>query len=534
MLIARQAVASFLDREFDSHLWMKQLTEQQLHRELCSMRVQPYFKTKPWKHQLVCFLIGLTYPRFLFLLDMGLGKSKLIMDLITQRQREGKLRGALITVPRVINMDSWSDDLLLHSDLEPWPVNVEDIEAKWELLSNPRGDVTMIDYQGLHWALCKRKGGRGKGSRTLVVDEGRVARVQKLYNFIGIDESHKLSNHQSIWFMLMRRLTQTAEYTYAMTGTLFGREVEDIWPQFFLVDRGETFGENMGLFRSSFFDAKPKQWGRGENYIYRPSMDRTLNKMLQHRSLRYDEHEVHDLPERVQRVEQFEMSVEQREYYMMALEGFINAQGNHEEMDGQWTRMRQIASGFYAWKDESGSHVHRFKRNPKLEGTERMLDEIGTRSKVVIVHHYTETGRLICDRLKALGIGFEWFYGGTKDKSASRRRFMEDSSCRVFVMNAEAGGTGNDGLQKVARYMFLYETPTSPTTRQQTIKRIHRPGQQMRTFIYDMVMRQSLDAGILNDIKEMRDTYDSVVKGTRRPGKGFFLQEWHNGSGHVI
>jgi hypothetical protein len=28
----------------------------------------------------------------------------------------------------------------------------------------------------------------------------------------------------------------------------------DIWPQFFLVDHGDTFGENMGLFRAAFFE----------------------------------------------------------------------------------------------------------------------------------------------------------------------------------------------------------------------------------------------------------------------------------------
>src|SRR5690349_13759396 len=150
MLISRQAVKEYLGREFDDFRWMKKLSRERVERELNNLKVKPRFKTNPWLHQLVCVYIGLMYPRFLFLLDMGTGKSKIIADLITQIQRERKLEGALVMVPRQINIASWMDDLAIHSDLEPWPINIPDIDEKWERLIRPRGDVTIIDYQGLH------------------------------------------------------------------------------------------------------------------------------------------------------------------------------------------------------------------------------------------------------------------------------------------------------------------------------------------------------------------------------------------------
>lgn len=522
MHLKRQAVAEFLAREFDEYTWMKALTAKQIHTELCSMRTMPYFKTEPWLHQLVCFLIGMYRPEFLYLLDMGAGKTKIGLDLITQRQREKRLDHALIGVPRKINIESWKDDVLLHSDLEPWDCSVEDIEEKWYRLSEPQGDLTIIDYQGLHLALCGKK--RAKKGNKLVIDEKKVKRIQKLYNFIIMDESHKLANWESLWFAILRRLTAAAEFKYATTGTLFGRDPQAIWPQFFLVDRGETFGENLGLFRGAFFKALPNKWGRGEKYEYDAASDQKLHRMLQHRSLRYEEDEIHDLPLRVPLIKQFTMTEEQNGHYLRALEGLINANGNLQEMDGQWHRMRQIVAGYLAWEDEHGKHVQRFKENPKLDGLEALIDGMG-RAKCVIPYDYTETGRMICERVKEMGIDYEWFYGGTKDQSASRRRFMDDPNCKVFVMNTSAGGTGNDGLQKVARYMFLYETPTNPIDRKQVIKRISRPGQKMRTFIYDLVMRRSLDPGILKDLAENLDTYSSVVGGKRKPGRGFFTQD---------
>lgn len=528
MPISRRAVHQFLDRRLDSFTWMKGLSRRSIERELAALRVPPRFKTSPWLHQLVCFWIGLTEPRFLFLLDMGLGKSKIIADLITHAYRERRLRRgdhALVVGPRLINVDSWEGDLAKHSDLEPWRVDVESIEEKRERLLHPRGEVTLIDYAGLHLACCDYvKPARARKGR-YEYNERVIERVQALHPFVSIDESHLLSNPDSLWFGIMRRLTERAEFVYATTGTLFGKQVEALWPQFYLVDGGETFGENLGMFRAAFFEAQADPW-KGTVYKFVQRNDRRLHRMLQHRSIRYDEDEVPeiDLPRAVPYERALDMGAEQREHYMRALEGLINANGTLAELDGAWTRMRQIVSGYLAWKDENADHVLPFKVNPKLAETEAILEAAGPDEKVVIVHYYTETGRMLCERLKALGITHDWLYGGSKDPGAVRRRFMDPRGPRVLVMNSVAGGTGNDGLQEVARYMVLYETPTSPTDRRQVQKRLHRPGQRRRTFFYDLVMRRSLDRGILDDIAAGVDTYQRVVDGTSAKTRSLFLR----------
>lgn len=508
-MISKGAVSDFLSRRFDSYLWMKKLTRDQIMGELRQLRVRPYFKTEPWLHQLVCFYIALCHPRFLFLLDMGLGKSKIILDIITQLQREGKLTKALVSVPRLINIDSWSEDTLRHSHLQPWGCDASDIEEKYERLIKPEGDVTFIDYPGLHLALSVKV--KIQGRNKLVKDEKKMRQLLKVYNFAGIDESHKLANHQSLWFSLMRQITKRVDYCYATTGTLFGHSPEAAWPQFFLVDGGETLGENLGIFRAAFFTEKVSPW-KGVKYIFNKHQSASFYRVLQHRSIRYDEDEVLDLPKRVHISQHFEMCPEQREHYLRAVQGLLDARGKLKELEAPWLRMRQICSGYLAWKDEHGEHVVYFKQNAKLDGVERLLDEVGD-AKVVIAYDYTDTGAMLVARVQQMGIGYEWFYGGTKDKSASRRRFMTDPKCRVLIMNSSAGGTGNDGLQKVARYMILYESPSSPTERKQVIKRIHRPGQDHRCFIYDLTYKGTVESGILRDIAEGNDLYDRVVNG---------------------
>jgi SNF2 family DNA or RNA helicase len=511
MTISRVALYEYLDRPRDSFLWMKDLSRRTIMAELDRFSVKPRFKTQPWMHQLVCFYIGLCHPEFLFLLDMGLGKSKIVADLITHRLRDKTLRRrALITVPNVVNMASWEEDLVVHSDLEPWTCAVQNTQEKWERLADPEGDVTIIDYHGLTLALCEKVKGK------MVLNEKRLRIVRKLYGFVDMDESHKLRNHQNLWFAMMREITHAADFVYANTGTPFSKDPEAMWSQFYLVDRGETFGENLGLFRESFFGLSTEAFGKA--WVFNKRTAPELHRMMQHRSIRYDEDEVPeiDLPKLVPLVRKCDMSEEQREHYLRAVEGLLSVQGtgDAQAMEAPWIRMRQISSGYLVWKDEHGDHLVRFKENPKLDLLEACLNEVGDK-KAIIVHYYQETGRMLMDKLAAMKIKAVWLYGGTKDKAGVRDSFLRDPKCQVLVMNTETGGTGNDGLQKVSRYMFIYEGPTPPDTRKQVVKRIHRPGQRERAFVVDLVLRRSTDQGILDSIAEGEDLFNTILNGRR-------------------
>ena len=502
--IDKRALVKYLSRNLDSYVWMKKLSIQDLTNEINSLKVKPVFKTDPWIHQQVCFLVGIFEPRFLYLLDMGLGKSKIIQDLITQRLREKKIERALITVPRLINLGSWQDDLAKHSNLES-TICIGEIEQKWESLLHPQGEVALIDYTGLQLAVSRKLG------KKWVRDDSKIAKLQKLYNFIGLDELHLVKNKDTNRFGIMRQLTKHADFVYGTTGTLFGRDIEAIWPQFYLVDRGDTFGDTIGMFRAGYMREEQDYWA-GSKWVFDKKKARGLYRALQHRSIRYDENECADLPECQHISIKVKMSKEQHEHYYRAVDGLISAGGKLQELDGAWIRMRQIVAGYLIWADEYGPHEIRFKDNPKLDVIEKIIEESGD-SKIVISHEYTVSGELIVERIKKLGYKCEWLYGGTKDPINSIRKFKEDPSIKIFVMNSASGGTGVDGLQDVARYLVFYESPPSPITRKQTEKRIHRPGQKRKSFIYDVMAERTVDYGIKSFIEEGKSMHDAVVAG---------------------
>lgn len=522
MTVSRKAVVDYLDRRFESFEWIKKVPPEQILRELSKFKVRPVFRTDPWRHQLQCFFLAMTRPEFLFLLDMGGGKTKLILDIITQLIRERRIRRALVGVPRAAVLDGWVDGVAAHTDLEAWPVTATDIEEKWEQLANPRGDITIVDYQSLSLAVTVKRAARakpGSGKRKagneLAIDRDRIRHLNSLYDFTNWDESQYLANHNSLWYAVAHKLSAATNHTHATTGTLLNRDLEAAWAQFSIVDKGETFGPTLGLFRAAFFDTKVHPF-KGIQYVPRAVMSHDFHRMLQHRSIAYTEEEIDaGLPPKHEIPMVLKMGTEQREHYLRALEGVINSsKGSAEIKESQWFRMRQISSGYLAWEDGNGSHKLVFKENPKLIALRRVLDEIGHR-KLVVVYQYTETGRMIHDWLRAQDIGVAWYYGGTKDKGATKRRFVGTSvgACQVFLMNFASAGTGTDGLQAVSSSMFMYETPTSPMERRQTVKRLWRPGQSQTVRIWDPILERGLDAKILRSLKEGADFAEKFMTG---------------------
>lgn len=513
MVMKRGAIEDYLTRPMNSYQWIKKLSKDQLMDDLKGFKVKPYFKTDPWKHQVACFLIGMTEPRFLQLLDMGAGKTKIILDIVTQLQREKRFTKGLVLVPRLVNFESWETACGVHSDLEPLICDGS-IEEKWEKLITSKADLSLIDYAGLQLAVS-RKTIITKGKKKvngLLPDAKKIRQLKKVYNFAALDECHKLKNSESLRFRILKPLTKNFDFVYPMTGTLFGRNPEDIWSQFYLADRGETFGTTLGIFREGFFIESPGQWGRTER-TFDHKKTRLLHKFIQNKSIRYDEHELDSLPTLTNHNILLNFGEEQRQHYLRALEGLINAQGKLRDIDSAWIRMRQILSGYLQWRDEYGDHLIRFKENPKLEMLMEIIEDSGD-SKVVVSTEYTQSGALITEALKDQKIGYEWLYGKTKDPKQCITSFKKNPDKKVLVMNSEAGGTGVDGLQEVSRYLAFFESPPSPLTRKQTLKRVHRPGQTRRTFVYDLTIKKSIDTRILNFIKEGNDLHKGVVDGS--------------------
>lgn len=336
-----------------------------------------------------------------------------------------------------------------------------------------------------------------------------------------VHNSTREGNQGSLQWKLADRLRRHAHCRYALAGRPFGRDPTMLFPQYKLIDGGETLGETLGLFRAVFCSESENRWdprGRAKDYVFRNEMRGELSRMVQHRSITYTADECIDLPAVVPIVEEVSFPTEAQSYYDRVVKDLIRAKGNYRAAKNVFLRMRQVSSGFVGvHDDETGARAEiEFSENPKLERLLDLLVDLPDMAKAVVFYEFTWSGRKISGALREAGDQPAWLWAGTKDPRAELRRFLGDPRCRTAIVQNRVGAYSLDGLQDVAWYTFFYESPVSPIDREQAERRLERDGQRHRVCRYDLVVRGSADQKILDFHAEGDDLMEAVVRDPAR------------------
>jgi len=291
MALSKTGIKNYLEQKTDNWDWLKKTSPKTLREELEYHSDGLYTpKTDPYHCQLVSTLLGVINRNFLFLLDMGAGKSKIATDLIRTQRTE--IKKTLILVPNLVAIASFTDQVRTHSDMTCEPL-IGTRKDRINTLFSTNSDVYVINYAGVV-SLCSTKGKRGKK----VVDPREVASLANRFNCFILDEIHVCKNANTLTFKVLKALTRDAKFRYGLTGTPMNKNPIDLWSQFYLIDRGDTLGETLGIYREGYFKKKKNYFG-GYEYVVAEKSKKLINERIKHRSIRYTEDELDDLPDKV-------------------------------------------------------------------------------------------------------------------------------------------------------------------------------------------------------------------------------------------
>jgi hypothetical protein len=107
---------------------------------------------------------------------------------------------------------------------------------------------------------------------------------------------------------------------------------------------------------------------------------------------------------------------------------------------------------------------------------------------------------------------------GGAQRVANRDRFVQDPTCRYFVGQIQAGGTGLDQLQLVCRYCVYYSNVHAYLDRDQTIGRLARTRGFETVNVVDLMAEGTVDEDIVRCMQSAQDVHETVL--SRRIGAG--------------
>jgi SNF2 family DNA or RNA helicase len=482
------------------------------------------FHTDPWDHQIAAFIGAIATERFLLALDLGTGKTKVSIDVCRYAQENFEpVNGIVVCLNGAV--EKWVEEISTHSSsITSCAVRGQDLrngswwdtgskvvktakEVKLDLLCSREYNLRVISFESLRSICTERiKPIQGKKGYDQINRKSMKRILGVKPNFFIIDESHKVKNKDALIFEIINVLSYHSRWRLLLTGTPF-HNLLDIWAQYYIMDRGKTFGSSFYRFRDKYFEEKKKYLrNRGieiSKWDITPEGKKAIMAKMYTRAIRYDESEVHDMPGKVFEIRNYKLSPEQRNDYLNIIKKINSKEEKKLLSENNSMTFRQICSGFILRTKKV------YKSNPKLDLLEELVEDIVPRDKVVIFHTFDMEYDLISKMLKRRKIKFTMINGGVKDKYTNNKKFLDDDSYRVMVANIASGSASID-LQS-ARYAIFFNNAHSVIDRKQAIKRVHRGKISRTRFYYDLIGENTIEKSIYNSLKNGVDLFDEVM-----------------------
>lgn len=476
----------------------------------------PYvFKTKPFAHQLEAFERSREMELFALLMEMGTGKSKVVVDTAAYLYGKGRINSVLLVAPNGVHRKWLNEDFPLS-----WPDWCEMKGAVWQ-----SGNAKALKQ-------CDELFRTGAQMRVLCMNvEGfsHKSIVEYAKKFLlatdcllVVDESHKIKNPDAARTKNLCALGRLAKYKRILTGTPIMNSPLDYYAQFQFLDP-HIFGQSYFAFKAEYaviadasdpmVTAIMRKQGlkRAPMLVKRDSngreMYRNLDKLksiVTPYSVRYTKEECLDLPEKIYEKRYFQLEPKQWKMYEQLRTTMMTSLGDERvtvlHKMTLLMRLQQLASGYFPG-DESG--LQRLYANPtdnpRIRALMEALEDID--GKVIIWCRFVDEIR---DVAAALGDSAVMYYGAVKtaDRESAIERFT-NGDARFLIGNAATGGTGLN--LTVATTVVYYSNTFSYGDRKQSEDRAHRIGQRSNVVYIDLEAENTVDAKIIRALRNKED-----------------------------
>lgn len=467
-------------------------------------------RLKRFDHQQRGFDLAAGKPEFAYLWDMGTGKTKAAIEDAAFSFARGEIDRVLVIAPNGVH-EQWIDEAL--------PVH-------WPLALPCRRDVILTGKRKPDWwgdwdadpndckwlavnienvqAHAEKEGGR----KVWVLDPFAAELAQFVEagrTMIIVDESHKIKSPVAKRTHACWKLGKLAVQRRILTGTPIAKGLEDYYAQFRFLNPNIIGVYSMAGFKRQFCIMGGFQ---GKMITgYRDTQE--FHHRIADVSMRVEKDEVLDLPPKLYSIRTCDMTPQQRQTFNELKHELLTELSDGtiistQQMFQRMLRLQQVTQGFLPL-DTGG-----FEEFPENK-TDLLMDLIETApDRVAIWCRFTHDIDKLYDLLGRDKEAIRYYGANKSDRPTDKARWINDSSARFFIGNAQAGGTGLDWLMKngPVSTVIYYSNSFNSIDRWQSEDRTHRFGLRGTVNYYDLICRGTLDRPLMNNLRRKRGVSD--------------------------
>jgi SNF2 family DNA or RNA helicase len=464
------------------------------------------FKTKPYKHQLTALEKSWNKETYAYFMEMGTGKTKVLIDNMSMLYDKGKIDGALIIAPKGVVKTWYEQEIPTHL-----PDHIENVTVLWQPNITKKQQEKLESLFEIETAL-----------HILVMNveafstEKGMKFASKFLNshkvLMAIDESTTIKTPTAKRTRNIIDLGEYAKYRRIMTGSPVTKNPLDLYTQCYFLDPYLLDHASYYSFRNRYAVMKSMHVrGRTIQVVHAFQNLGELSEKLQGFSYRVLKEDCLDLPPKNWTKRHITLSNEQKKVYdQMKKEALATLNGKVTStmtVITQLMRLQQITCGHFVADDGSTQEI----KNNRITELMEVLAEI--EGKAIIWGHWQKDIQNIVGEIeKIYGPGsVVSYYGLTPqdERQDNIRRFQDDPKCRFMVGTPSTGGYGI--TLTAANTVIYYSNGYDLEKRLQSEDRAHRIGQKKNVTYIDIIAEDTVDDKIVKSLREKINIASEVL-----------------------
>jgi SNF2 family DNA or RNA helicase len=472
------------------------------------------FKTKPFAHQLKALEMSWDKKVFAYFMEMGTGKSKVLIDNMSILYDKGHINGALIIAPKGVYKNWFDSEIPTHM-----PNHIEKTMVLWESSAGKSKekelDTLFKSSFDLHILIMNVE--------ALSTKKGKQFAEKFLSchkTLMAIDESTTIKNPGAIRTKTIIGLGKHVLYKRILTGSPVTKSPLDLYTQCWFLDPWLLDQQSYYSFRTRYaLTRKINVSGRQVEIVVGYRNLGELSEKLKPFSHRVLKDDCLDLPPKTYMKRTIQLSEEQSKVYRqmkdIALATLNGKMTTTHNVITQLMRLHQITCGHF--KSDDGT-TQTLKSN-RLDELMDVLSEM--EGKAVIWAHYRYDIEVIVEAIKKEygDKSVVTYYGDTStDDRQKAIKLIQDpkSEVRFIVGTPQTGGYGI--TLTGASTMIYYSNGYDLEKRQQSEARIDRIGQTKNMTYIDIIAENTVDEKIVKALRNKINIASEVL--------GEELKEW--------
>jgi SNF2 family DNA or RNA helicase len=464
------------------------------------------FKTKPYKHQLTALEKSWNKETYAYFMEMGTGKTKVLIDNMSMLYDKGKIDGALIIAPKGVVKTWYEQEIPTHL-----PNHIENVTVLWQSNINKTQQEkleTLFEIEtALHILVMNVE--------ALSTEKG-VKFAAKFLNshktLMAIDESTTIKTPSAKRTKNIIGLGKAAKYKRIMTGSPVTKNPLDLYTQCEFLDPYLLDFASYYAFRNRYAVMKTMHVrGRSIQVVHAFQNMGELSEKLKNFSYRVLKEDCLDLPPKNWIKRHITLSKEQEKIYKQmkehALATLNGKVTSTMTVITQLMRLQQITCGHFVADDGSTQEI----KNNRITELMDVLDEI--EGKAIIWGHWQKDIQNMVDEIERVhGPGsVVSYYGLTPqdERQDNIRKFQSDPRCRFLVGTPSTGGYGI--TLTAANTVIYYSNGYDLEKRLQSEDRAHRIGQKKNVTYIDIIAEKTVDEKIQKSLRKKINIASEVL-----------------------